>query len=101
MADAGIITTLARLPKKAAFTAAQIIEIYEASGRSTDTQALREAARALYPDIQEDGVPPISCTDGYGRAFLVEGEYQRPKHTLTSHFCRSVGILKDGTPLEY
>ena len=58
MAELGIITMLAKTPKKASFTAAQVIEIYEKSGRKTDTGALRATARELYPDIIQDNHPP-------------------------------------------
>lgn len=101
MAELGIITMLAKTPKKASFTAAQMIEIYEASGRKADTKALRAAARELYPEILQDGQPPILCRPGCGRAFRVGDEYIKPKYTLVTHRALMVGILPDGTPLEY
>lgn len=101
MAELGIITMLAKTPKKASFTAAQMIEIYEKSGRKTDTDALRATARELYPDILQDGQPPIFCRPGGGRAFRVGEEYIRPKFMLVTHRALMVGILPDGTALEY
>ena len=71
MAELGIITMLAKAPKKAAFTAAQMIEIYEKSGRKTETAALRTTARELYPGILQNGEPPITCSEGCGRFFQV------------------------------
>jgi len=101
MAELGIITMLAKAPKKASFTAEQMIRIYEESGRKTDTAALRATARALYPDILQDGEPPISCLSGSGRAFHVGEDYIVPTHTLVTYRALMVGILPDGTPLEY
>lgn len=101
MAELGIITMLAKTPKKAAFTAAQMIEIYEKSGRKTETAALRATARDLYPEILQDGEPPITCSDGCGRFFLVEEEYVAPTHTLITNRALMIGILPDGTPMEF
>ena len=101
MAELGIITMLAKTPKKAAFTVEQLIDIYERSGRKTDTDALRATARQLYPEILQDGQPPITCRPGCGRAFRVDEEYVRPKFTLVTNRALMVGILPDGTPLEY
>lgn len=101
MAELGIITMLAKSPKKAAFTAEQMIHIYETSGRKTDTDALRATARELYPEILQDGVPPISCLPGSGRSFRVGEEYISPTHMLVTHRALMIGILPDGTALEY
>ena len=101
MAELGIITMLAKTPKKAAFTAAQMIDIYEKSGRKTDTAALRATARELYPDILQDGEPPILCSDGCGRFFPVGEEYVAPAHTLITNRALMIGILPDGTPVEF
>ena len=101
MAELGIITMLAKTPKKAAFTAEQMIHIYETSGRQTDTAALRAAARELYPDILQDGEPPILCSAGCGRYFPVGDEYVAPTHTLITNRALMVGILPDGTPAEF
>lgn len=101
MAELGIITMLAKMPQKASFTAPQLIQIYESSGRKTDTAALRAAARELFPDILQDGEPPITCLSGGGRAFRVGEEYIRPQYMLVTHRALAVGILPDGTPMEY
>jgi len=101
MAELGIITMLAKAPKKASFTAEQMIDIYEQSGRKTDTAALRATARKLYPDILQDGEPPISCLPGSGRSFHIGEAYVSPTHTLVTHRALMVGILPDGTALEY
>ena len=101
MAELGIITMLAKAPKKASFTAEQLIRIYEESGRKTDTAALRETALKLFPDILQDGIPPISCLPGSGRTFQVGDSYLSPTHTLVTYRALMVGILPDGTPLEY
>ena len=101
MAELGIITMLAKSPKKAAFTPRQMIEIYEASGRKTSTEALRAAARTLYPDILQDGQPPITCHPGSGRGFQVNGEYIRPRFMLVTNRALMIGILPDGSPMEY
>ena len=89
MAELGIITMLANTPKKAAFTLEQMIEIYEAS------------ARRLFPDILENGQPPITARVGCARAFRVGEEYVRPAFTLVTNYALMVGILPDGTPMEY
>ena len=101
MAELGIITMLAKKPKKASFTAEQMIAIYEASGRKTDTEALRKAALELYPDILQDGQPPITCLPGGGRAFRVGEDYVKPTHMLVTNRTLMIGILPDGTALEY
>ena len=101
MAELGIITMLAKSPKKAAFTAQQMIHIYEQSGRQTDTAALRATARQLYPDILQDGEPPILCSEGCGRFFPVGDEYVVPAYTLITNRALMVGVLPDGTPVEY
>ncbi len=101
MAELGIITMLARSPKKAAFTSQQMIEIYEASGRKTDTNALRAAARTLYPDILQNGQPPITCHPGTGRAFRINDAYIRPEFMLVTNQALMIGILPDGSAVEY
>ena len=101
MAELGIITMLAKSPKKSTFTPAQMIEIYETSGRKTSTQALRITAQKLYPHILQDGHPPITCHPGSGRAFLVNGEYVRPKFMLVTNRALMIGILPDGSAVEY
>lgn len=101
MAELGIITMLAKSPKKSAFTSEQMIEIYEASGRKTNTQALRTTAQKLYPHILQDGPPPITCHPGSGRAFRINGEYIRPKFTLVTNRALMIGILPDGSAVEY
>lgn len=101
MAELGIITMLAKKPKKAFFTAEQLIEIYEKSGRQTDTAALRATARELFPGILQDGEPPITCRPGCGRCFHVGEEYIPPKYMLITNRALAVGILPDGSALEY
>ena len=101
MAELGIITMLAKTPKKASFTAEQLINIYEKSGRQTETSALRATARQLYPEILQNDQPPLTCRAGCGRAFRVDEEYVRPKFTLVTNRALMVGILEDGTALEY
>lgn len=101
MAELGIITMLAKSPKKAAFTTEQMIEIYEASGRKTQTKALRATAQTLYPHILQDGHPPITCHVGSGRAFHINGEYIYPKFTLVTNRALMIGILPDGSAVEY
>lgn len=84
------------------FTAQQLVEIYEAAGRSVDAAVLRAKAAERYPGITEDGVPPLWVAQGSARAFAMEdGSYVKPKWRLGSNYCRDVGILPDGTPLIY
>lgn len=84
------------------FTAEQIVAIYEAAGRSTDLDTLRAKAVELFPDILENGAPPLWRTEGVGRAFLCEdGSYVRPVWRLGSNYCRDVGILPDGSARIY
>lgn len=101
MAELGIITMLAKTPKKAAFTAEQITRIYEHSGRSTDTAALRAAARELFPEILQNNEPPLTCSPASGRWFLVEDEYVAPTHMIITNRALMVGVLPDGTLKEY
>lgn len=84
------------------FSPDQIIEIYEAAGRSLDRNILDAKAKELYPDILEpDGRSPIFVREGTGKAFLVNGERVKGTHTLASRMLVDVGILKDGTPIPY
>ena len=101
MAELGIITMLAKSPKKAAFTTQQMLEIYEVSGRKTNTEALRNTAKKLYPDILQGDHPPITCHPGSGRGFLINGEYVRPKFMLVTNCALMIGILPDGSAIEY
>ena len=69
---------------------------------STDAAALRAKAAELFPEITEDGAPPLWVTEGVGRAFLREdGSYEAPRWRLGSNYCRDVGILADGTARIY
>lgn len=88
---------------KPTFTTEQIIEIYEAAGRSVEIEILRAKAAALFPDIKDEkGVPPLWRTEGVGRAFAMpDGSFLKPVWRLGSSYCRDVGILKDGTPVSY
>lgn len=90
-------------PHRPAFTEGQLIEIYEAAGRSGDLSALKAKARELYPDILEDGEPPITRVEGwFGRSFEdAAGKMVHSKWVLCSNRCNSVGILADGTPMPY
>lgn len=100
--DKSHIGSLRSNRKRITFTSEQIIEIYEAAGRSVELDALKAKARELFPDIQEDGEPPLWRTDGIGRAFLLEdGGSAKPVWRLGSNYCRDVGILPDGTARIY
>ena len=102
IADKSHIGSLETNRDRPTFTAQQIIDIYEAAGRSTDPDVLRGKARELFPDILEHGAPPLWRTEGVGRAFLTEdGSYVKPVWRLGSNYCRDVGILPDGTPVIY
>lgn len=88
---------------KPTFTTEQIIEIYEATGRSADIEVLRRKAAELFPGVKDEkGAPPLWRTEGVGRAFAMpDGSFAKPVWRLGSSYCRDVGILKDGTPLSY
>jgi hypothetical protein len=98
MAELGIITMLAKKPKKKAFTIEQLLEIYEKAGRSVKVEQLRETAHELYPDIVQDGKIPVFVKEGMaGRGFVIDGKLVKPKWTISTHMARSIGILEDGT----
>lgn len=94
------IGNLPQSRKQPYFTAEQMIEIYEASGRSDDEFTLRQKAKELYPDIvKADGVPPITKRPPHGRWFdKGDGTCGPAAFTLVSGMCRTVGIMEDGTP---
>lgn len=94
------IGDLSQSEKLPYFTAGQMIEIYEASGRSDDESILRQKAKELYPDIvKSDGVPPITKRPPHGRWFdKGDGTCGPAAFTLVSGMCRAVGIMEDGTP---
>ncbi len=81
-----------------AFTVEQLMQIYEASGRSTDLTALKAAAQSLFPDC----AAPLYCSPGGSRAFdLGDGVVEKPAYTLSSFLCRSIAIMPDGQVLPY
>jgi len=81
------------------FTEDQIVEIYEATGRSSDIGLIRAKASELYPDIVDGEGVPIWKLPSHGRSFTMEdGTHQMPAFVLTSKKCNSVGIMEDGTP---
>lgn len=84
------------------FTTDQLIQIYEASGRSLNADMLQSTAKDLYPDVLEsNGRAPIFVLDRSFKGFLVEGEYKRAKHTISSRLVNAIGIMDDGTPISY
>jgi len=84
------------------FSTEQILQIYEASGRSTDLEVLQAQARVLFPEILEDGAPPLWKANGAGRAFRrPDGTFERAVCRFGSNCCRDLGILADGTPEIY
>lgn len=102
IADKSHIGSLVTNRNRPTFTAEQLIAIYEQAGRSVEPDVLMAQARALFPDILEEGAPPLWRTEGIGRAFLTqEGNYEKPVWRLGSNYCRDVGILADGTPVVY
>lgn len=84
------------------FTYKQLIEIYEASGRSIEIDALQASAKQLYPDVlEDDGQSPIFVISGSHKGFLVDGDYCKAKFSILSRLVNGIGIMEDGTPLPY
>lgn len=84
------------------FTDKQLIEIYEEAGRNLDVDALQATAKRLYPDtLEPDGRSPVFVREGAGKMFLVDGEYQKAHHSITSRKVNAIGIMDDGTPIPY
>lgn len=84
------------------FTAPQLIEIYEETGRTLDIEKLRSAARKLYPDILgPDCKPPIFLNPGSYKGFLHNGDYHKAKFSIMSRLVNGIGIMEDGTPIPY
>lgn len=89
---------LTEASQQPAFTTAQLMQIFEESGRSTDKLVLQSKAKELFPSLNA----PLYFRAGGSRAFDVgDGEYERPAYTISSHLCRCVGIMKDGKLMEY
>ena len=83
IADKSHIGSLTTNRNRPTFTAEQIVQIYEAAGRTTQLDILRAEAKELFPEIQENGLPPLWCTSGAGRAFAMpDGSYEKPVHRL-------------------
>ena len=84
------------------FTADQLIEIYEESGRSLDAEKLQSTALRLYPDvIGPDYKPPVFLRPGSYKGFLVDGDYHKAKFSIMSRLVNGIGIMEDGTPIPY
>lgn len=81
------------------FTEEQLVEIYEATGRSSDINVIRAKASELYPDIVDDEGIPIWKLPPHGRSFNCgDGTYEMPAFVLASNKCSSMGVMQDGTP---
>lgn len=84
------------------FTDTQLIEIYEASNRSTSQDVLQSMARSMYPDtLGPDCNPPVFVREGSYKGFLVDGEYRKAKYSIVSRLVNGIGIMDDGTPISY
>ena len=94
------IGDLSKAEKPPHFTKGQMIEIYEASGRSSDESTLRQKAKELYPDIvKADGASPITKRPPHGRWFdKGDGTYGPAAFVLVSGMSNAIGIMDDGTP---
>lgn len=81
------------------FAEKQLVEIYEATGRSHNIETIRSMASRLYPDIVDDEGIPIWKLPPHDRSFdRGDGTYEMPVFVLTSNKCNSIGVMKDGTP---
>lgn len=84
------------------FTPEQLIMIYEATDRSVDKTVLQAKAQELFPDVLDEGKPPISVTGPFGRWFdLGDGHCGPAKYTIVSNASSAVGVLDDGTPKSF
>lgn len=81
------------------FTEEQLVEIYEATGRSSDINVIRAKASEMYPGIVDDEGIPIWKLPSHGRSFNCgDGTYEMPAFVLASNKCNSIGVMRDGTP---
>lgn len=77
-----------------AFSTEQLMSIWEASGGSPDINALKNTATRLFPGLDA----PLYFSAGGHRAFeSTDGTVELPQYTLTTHLCRAIGIMKDGS----
>ncbi len=88
-----------------AFTQDELIAIYQTAG-SPQEDALRAAARALFPERMAAQVPPmLKVEEGlHGRCFCRtpdRKEAEAPKYTIKSGHCSWVAIMEDGEALKY
>lgn len=84
------------------FTIEQLIEIYEAAGRTVDLDKLQFKARELYPGILgPDCKPPIFVRTGSNKWFLYNDSYKPAQYTIASRLVNGIGIMEDGTPISY
>lgn len=92
--------------KQDRFTVEELQKIYEASGRSVDIEALREAARRLYPERMAGDTPAslYVLDKPYGRAFrrgADPDEYEKPTHTIASIGQNLLAVFADGESEPY
>lgn len=80
------------------FTCEQLSSIWDETGHSADLEALKRVAKELFPEISA----PLYFYEGGHRAFdTPDGRVESPQYTLSSHLCRSIGIMRDGSTHPY
>lgn len=83
-----------RLP---ALTYEQIIEVYEAAGRSVDTEVLQEMSDKMFPDA---GVKFHSNKKSWKGFVDADGVMHLAEYTIGTG-ANWVGIMEDGTAIPY
>lgn len=82
------------------FSFEELEEIYAASPKH-ETDALKEAARKLFPGRDLVTYENLYISTGPGRAFKHNGdEYVNPKYILVSHPVMT-GVMDDGTIYQF
>lgn len=98
LAQAKVSLSAAWANERSAFTVEQMEDIWDASGHAASIEALETVARRLFPDLDA----PLYFAKGGHRAFAVaDGTVELPQYTLTTHLCRAIGIMKDGSVYPY
>ena len=81
------------------FSLEELKQIYEKAETKT-TQAIKDAAQELFPERAEIALHNLYLSDGPGRAFMHNGEYENPRYMLVSYPVLT-GVMKDGTIYQF
>lgn len=88
---------IGRLGRDPALEKEQMVEVYEAAGRSIDPAVLQEVADRMFPNSEAK----FYCSNGSFRGFVDEnGTMHKAKYTIGTG-PNWVGIMEDGTAIPY